>query len=249
LKISIITSVYNSSQTIEECINSVSLQTYPIIEHIIIDGGSTNETLKIIREYAEKNKNIMWISEKDEGIYDALNKGIRIASGEIIGILHSDDIFATVDSISKVVEIFKNEDVDCCYSDLIYVDRKDVNKVIRYWKAGEYKREKFKFGWMPPHTTFFCKKCIYEKYGLLNTDLPLAADYELMLRFIYKYNVRVAYIPEVLVKMRYGGTSRPGIYTIGSIIENYKAWKINELRYPITMLLKPFSKIGQFLKR
>ena len=245
VRVSIITATFNCSDTIEDCLSCVQNQSYHEIEKIIIDGGSTDGTLEVIKRY--KDKVDYWISEPDRGIYDALNKGIRMARGDVIGILHSDDLFADNFVVETVVDCFFRNSVDSCYGDLVYVSRDDTKKVVRYWKAGEFKREKFKYGWMPPHPTFFCKRHIYERYGLLNLNFPLAADYELMFRFLYRYNVSTAYIPKVLVKMRTGGTSRPGSYTVKSVLENYKAWKINGLNYPPTMLFKPLLKIRQLI--
>jgi len=221
VKVSIITVVYNGKNTIEDCLKSVANQTYPLIEHIIIDGGSTDGTLDVIKKY--KNKIAKVISEPDKGIYDAMNKGLRSADGDIIGILNSDDMYADNSVIESVVSTITDNNVDSCYGDLVYVDRDDTAKIKRQWKAGEYKKEKFKKGWMPPHPAFFVKKEMYERYGYLNLDFPLAADYELMLRFLYRYGITTAYIPKVLVKMRAGGTSRPGLYTIKATIENYRA--------------------------
>ena len=221
MKVSILTATYNSSETLEDCIKSVANQTYPLIEHIIIDGGSTDGTLDVIKKY--KNKIAKVISEPDKGIYDAMNKGLRSADGDIIGILNSDDMYADNSVIESVVSTITDNNVDSCYGDLVYVDRDDTAKIKRQWKAGEYKKEKFKKGWMPPHPAFFVKKEMYERYGYLNLDFPLAADYELMLRFLYRYGITTAYIPKVLVKMRAGGTSRPGLYTIKATIENYRA--------------------------
>ena len=144
--------------------------------------------------------------------------------------------------------MFENN-ADSCYGDLVYVDRNDTNKIVRYWKAGNFYKERFKKGWMPPHPTFFVKKEVYERCGYLNLGFPLAADYEIMLRFLYKYEVSTIYIPKVLVKMRAGGTSKPGFYTAKAVLENYRAWKVNGLGYPITLLLKPFSKIMQFVNK
>ncbi len=177
-----------------------------------------------------------------------MNKGIRLATGDIVGILNSDDIYADESVIENVVEYMTDKNTDTCYGDLMYVEREDVNKVIRYWKSDDFYKERFRRGWMPPHPAFFVKRSIYERYGLLNLDFHLAANYELMLRFLYKYNVSTTYIPRVLVKMRMGGTSKPGMYTLGAIRENYRAWKVNGLKYPITILLKPLSKIPQFFK-
>jgi glycosyltransferase involved in cell wall biosynthesis len=248
LKIAIITVVLNGQDALNNCVKSVLAQKYPDIEYIIIDGGSTDGTLDIIKSYGNAVSTL--ISEPDKGIYDAMNKGLRLAKGDIIGILNSDDIYANENVIGDVVKVFEGSDAETCYSDLVYVDRLDTDKVIRYWKAGPYNKELFKKGWMPPHPTFFVRKRVYEKYGYFNLDFPLAADYELMLRFLYKYNVSATYIPKVLVKMRAGGTSRLGIYTIKSFVENYRSWTVNDLRPGFfTLLRKPFSKLGQYFDR
>lgn len=244
MKISVITVVYNQKDTLESCIKSILCQNYQNIEHIIIDGGSTDGTIEIIRKYNDKIA--YWVSEQDNGIYDAINKGIKAATGDVVGILHSDDIYADTHVIEDVIRQLGEKESDSCYGDLVYVDRNDTKKIVRHWKAGSFYKESFKKGWMPPHPTFFAKRRIYEKHGLLNTDFPLASDYELMVRLLYKYGISTAYIPRVLVKMRTGGTSRPGMYTLRSISENYRAWKVNGLKYPITLLLKPLSKLMQF---
>lgn len=245
MKISIITVVRNNAATIRDCIESVLSQTYPV-EYIIIDGCSTDGTLDIIKKY-EANIS-KFVSESDNGIYDAMNKGLKAATGDIIGILNSDDVYAENTVLESVVSCFSKEKTDSCYGDLNYVDRNDTNRVTRFWKSGCYNKEKFKNGWMPPHPVFFVKKYIYEKYGYLNLDFPFAADYELMLRFLYKHGITAAYIQKVLVKMRTGGTSKPGLYTLRSIIENYKAWKTNELEPNLmTFILKPISKIFQYM--
>jgi len=246
LKISIITVSYNSAKTIEDTIKSVVDQTtFGDVEYIIVDGGSTDCTVDIIRRYEDTITK--WVSKRDCGVYDAMNKGLRLATGDIVGILNSDDIYADRFVIKNVVNMFRETGADSCYSDLFYVDRNDTDRVIRYWKAGPYKKELFERGWMPPHPTFFVNRSVYKKYGLLNLDFPLAADYELMLRFLYKYNISTIYIPEVLVKMRTGGTSNPGLYTLKAIRENYKAWKVNDLNpNPKTFILKPLSKVIQF---
>lgn len=248
MKISIITVVFNGVETIEDCIKSIIGQTYPDIEHIIIDGGSTDGTLDVIKKY---NGNIAKVvSEPDNGLYDAMNKGIKTATGDVIGILNSDDLYADNFVIENVVKYFSDTNADSCYGNLIYVDKDNTNKVVRYWNAGDYSRKRFRRGWMPPHPTFFARKSIYEKYGYMNLAFPLAADYELMLRFLYKYEVSTIYIPKVLVKMRAGGTSTPGLYTVKAVIENYRAWKVNGLRpNPYTFILKPLSKILQYKSR
>lgn len=248
MKVSIITVSLNSANTIEECIISVVNQSYKNIEYIIIDGGSTDGTLDIIKKYA--NKMSFWISKKDYGIYDAMNKGINLTTGEIVGIINSDDIFADSFVIENIVEFITKKNVDTCYGNLIYIDQKNTNRNIRFWKSGKYNKTKFKRGWMPPHPTFFVKNQIYKRYGLFNLKFPIVADYELMLRFLYKHNISTVYIPKVLVKMRTGGESRPSLINIiNNSISCYRAWKENGLwPNPITFLLKPLSKAIQFLK-
>jgi len=200
--VSIITVVLNRKDTIEFAIKSVLSQTYSNIEYIIVDGGSTDGTVDVIKKY---NKYILkWISEPDNGIYDAMNKGIKMARGQIIGILNSDDVYADNKVIEVVVKAIEENNADCCWSDLVYVDRENTDKIIRYWKSSEFKEEKLKRGWMPPHPTFFVKKWVYEKYGYFNLDFPIAADYELMLRLLEKYKIRSCYIPKVLVNTRHG---------------------------------------------
>jgi glycosyltransferase len=242
--ISVITVVYNGAQTIADCLESVSYQTYQC-EHIIIDGGSTDGTQEIVRKYPHVAK---ILSEQDNGIYDAMNKGIAMANGDIIGILNADDVYANNGVLKKVCNVIRNEKSDCCYADLDYVDKNNTNQVRRHWVSGKYQREKFKRGWMPPHPTFFVKREYYKKYGLYNTDFPIAADYELMLRFLYKHKLPVSYIPDVLVKMRTGGASNPGlINTAKAMRENYQAWKVNDLdTNMLTFIMKPASKILQY---
>jgi len=249
MKVSIITTVLNNKETIESAIKSVLGQRYLDIEYIVIDGGSIDGTIKIIESY--KNKISKFISEPDRGIYDGMNKGIKNATGDIIGNLNSDDFYANTNVIETVVKTMKEKNVDVCWGDLVYVNKKNLEKTIRYWKSSEYKEGKFKKGWMPPHPTFFVKKWVYEKYGVFNLDFPIAADYELMLRFLEKYKVKSCYIPQILVKMRLGGKSTKSIKNIiKANIDCYKSWKINGLKInPIIIFIKPFSKISQFIKK
>ena len=246
MKISVITAVFNGSKTIVPCIESVRKQTYKEIEHIIIDGGSTDGTLDIIEKYSSKVAKV--ISEPDKGIYDAMNKGISLASGDIIGILNSDDLYADIDVLSSVARVSSNPAVDSCYGDLVYVDPLDTDRIIRYWKSTPYNDRLFYKGWMPPHPTFFVKRAIYKKMGLYRLDLGSAADYELMLRLLLKTGITTRYIPSVLVKMRCGGKSNASL--LNRMIANRydrKAWKINGLKpRPWTLLMKPLSKINQY---
>lgn len=243
MKVSIITVTYNSAATLQDCINSIATQTYSDIEHIIVDGNSTDNTMKIVQLNQSVVKSL---SEEDNGLYDAMNKGIEMASGEIIGILNSDDVFADTKVIEDVVIQIKNK--DSLYSDLCYVDEKDLTKVTRYWKSGAYKRNSFKRGWMPPHPTLFVRKELYEKHGLFNTNLVSAADYELMLRFLYKHSCSVAYLPRVTVKMREGGLSNQSVANrLRANREDRKAWELNNLKMPILLpFLKPLRKVHQF---
>lgn len=250
MKVSIITVAYNSAKTIEDTIQSVIGQTYPEIEYIIIDGNSKDETLKIAEKYRSNISKI--VSEKDRGIYDAMNKGVKLATGDVVGILNSDDFYISSSVIEEVVKKIKETNADCVWGDLVYVDQKNTGKITRYWQGGEYSVGKFKKGWHPPHPAFFVKKVVYEKYGIFREDLGISADYELMLRFLEKYKISSAYIPKVLVKMRDGGSSnwRNIKSVIKGNLQSYKAWKINGLpASPMIVLRKPLGKARQILKK
>lgn len=249
MKVSIITISYNSAETIESTIRSVVAQSYPDIEYIIIDGASGDETLKIIDRYKHNISKI--VSEKDEGIYFAMNKGLALATGELIGILNSDDLYADEHVITEVVKKFEQENPDALYADLVYVDRNNTDHITRKWISGKYQPGAFKKGWMPPHPTFFVKKKIYDQFGLFNTTLKSAADYEIMLRFIHKEKISLSYLPRIITKMRTGGKSNQSIANrIKANREDKKAWIINGLRPgPFTLIRKPLSKIRQFLKK
>lgn len=245
MKVSIITTSFNSESTISDTLNSVKGQSYSNIEHIIIDGKSKDSTVAIASAFDHVQA---IISERDNGIYDAMNKGLEKASGEIIGILNSDDIYAHDEVISEVVDVMIKGDVDTVYGDLIYKDQK-LEKVKRKWNAGIFDPKKFEWGWMPPHPTFFVKKYIYDNYGQFRLDLGSAADYELMLRFLYKHRVTSSYINDVLVFMRTGGASNASwMDRIKANKIDAEAWKINKLSPKwYTRWLKPARKIGQWL--
>ncbi|PBQ31321.1 glycosyl transferase [Sphingobacteriaceae bacterium] len=246
MKISIITITYNSAATLEETLLSVINQTYHDIEYIIVDGKSTDDTLKIIDKHKDKISKV--ISEKDKGLYDALNKGIDMATGDVIGILHSDDFYIDNQVIEKYAKTFLKNNSDSVYSDLYYVDKSNTDKIIRKWKSGDYSEKSFINGWMPPHPTFFLKKEIYKKFGKFNTDFKSAADYELMLRFIEKNKISISYLPEYTVKMRVGGKSNVSVQNrVNANFEDRRAWEINGLKPRFyTLYLKPFRKILQF---
>ena len=212
MKISIITVAYNAHATIKDAITSVLGQTYKDIEYIIIDGGSTDSTMDIVNEYKDKISKI--VSEPDKGLYDGMNKGIKLATGDVIGFLNSDDVYTNNFVIEKVVNKLNETKSDLCYSDLVYVDKYNLDKVIRYWKSGTYKEGSFKNGWMPPHPTAYIKKWVYDKYGGFDITLPMASDFEILFRFMDKYKIKSSYIPSVLVKMRLGGVSNKSIFNV-----------------------------------
>ena len=209
MKISIITVVWNNAATIKDAINSVLNQTYKNIEYIIIDGTSTDGTVEIVQSYG--NKITKFISEKDKGLYDAMNKGIKLAIGDVVGILNSDDFYIDEFVIEKIVKEFEEKSVDSVYADLVFVKSENLEKIIRYYDSSYFNPSKFAYGWMPAHPTFFVKREIYIKYGLFKTDYKIAADYELLTRFLGKNNVSSSYIKEPIVKMRIGGASTSGI--------------------------------------
>ena len=252
--LSVITVCYNSEKTIKRTIESLLVQSFKGFEYIIIDGKSSDKTIEIIKSYEKEFKKnkicFKWISEKDKGLYDAINKGISLASGDIIANLNSDDFYIDENVISDVVSKFEGENTDLLYSDLYYVDPKNTNKVIRNWKSGKYNRNNFLFGWMPPHPTFFVRSELYKKYGTFNLALKSAADYELMLRFLFKHGASASYIHRPLVRMRVGGVSNASLKNRWKANqEDRKAWKINQLKpNPFTLILKPLRKLKQFIK-
>ena len=246
MKISIITITYNSESTLEQTIQSVVNQSYPDIEYIIVDGKSNDNSLNIIEKYKSHITSI--VSEKDAGLYDALNKGIELATGEVIGFLHSDDFYINNQVIQKYANTFLKTQCDAVYSDLYYVDRTNTDSIIRKWKSGKYHPTSFKNGWMPPHPTFFVKKEMYSKYGKFNLDFKSAADYELMLRFILKHKIKIAYLPEYTINMRVGGKSNLTLKNrVFANLEDRLAWKKNGLKPRFyTLYLKPLRKLLQF---
>ena len=239
MKISIITVSYNSSKTIETTFNSVLQQTYNDIEYILIDGGSTDNTLKIAKKYNEIIT--VLVSEQDNGLYDAMNKGINLATGDVIGLINSDDLFCDPDALTKVANKFKKDkNLDSIYADLYYVNQKDINKISRRWITG--KQKPFKYGWHPAHPTFYVKKSVYDKYGLFDLNFKLAADFEIMLRFLEKYKISTTYLEEPLVKMRLGGETNKNFKNIyNQNLECLRAFKKNDLI--VVKLLYPFFRI------
>jgi len=242
LKISIITVSFNSSSTIRDTINSVLKQNYSDIEYVVIDGNSTDGTIDIIKELVPLFKGRMhWISEQDKGIYDAMNKGIRMATGDVIGILNSDDLFCDNFAIEKVMRVFEeNSLLDSIYADLYYVSQNNTSKIIRRWSTGNQKP--FRNGWHPAHPTLYIKKEVYNKYGLFDLNFKLAADFEIMLRFLEKYKITTYYVREAFVKMRLGGETNKSINNIYlQNIECIKAFRLNNIK--VDVLLYPFLRI------
>ncbi len=246
MKISIITVCRNAAETIKDTLDSVAGQTWPEIEHIIVDGLSDDNTLDIVAGYPHVSK---VISEKDDGLYHAMNKGIGLATGEIIGILNADDVYASKHVLHEIMCSFHDSKMDIIYGNLVYVLRHDLNKVIRYWKAGIYKKENFFTGWSPPHPTFFVRNTLYKQYGLYNTRFKIAADYELMLRFLLKNSLNPFYLDMLIVKMRIGGISSRSIrLRLIANREDRIAWEVNGLKpHLFTLILKPLTKLKQFI--
>lgn len=244
----IITPVRNGAKFIRHCIESVKSQAL-VSQHIIIDGNSNDRTIEIIQQ--DRWQKVLLVNGNHEGIYAAINKGIKIADGDIIGILNSDDVYADPKVLSKVADVLQNTQYDSCYGDLVYVDRKTSKRIIRYWQSGKYRRKNFYFGWMPPHPTFFVRRHIYQKHGLFNLSLGSSADYELMLRLLFKNRISTCYIPEILVRMRIGGISSASFRNrICANLNDRKAWRENKIKpLPGTLYLKPIRKVSQYFKR
>lgn len=246
MKISVITATYNSEQTLQDCIDSVKNQTHADIEHIIIDGASTDGTKNIIEENHQSLSKI--VSEPDNGIYHAMNKGIGLATGEVIAILNSDDVYADQNILKLVAENFlNNPEIGIVYGDLLYVDRSYIRKIKRIWKSRPYINDLFRTGWHPPHPAFFVKREVYEKFGKFREDMSISADYELMLRFLEKNKVQSKYIPMTFVLMREGGHSNRSIKNIiKGNIQALRSWKVNGMKTPYLIFFKkPFCKIKQ----
>ena len=246
MKVSIITATYNSASTVADTLESVKVQTYGNIEHIVVDGLSKDNTLELVHASLHVSK---VISEKDNGIYDAMNKGIALTNGDIIGILNSDDFYAHENVIQEVVEMFEKTGCDAVYGNLIFVHPDNPKKILRKWIAGGYNLNLFLKGWMPPHPTFFVRKSVYNKLGNFNITLKSSADYELLLRFLYVHKIKVEYLHDVLVHMRSGGQSTKSFSNrIKAHKEDYMAWRLNGLTPKwYTLMLKPVRKIKQFL--
>ena len=248
MKFSIITVAYNAASTIKDTIDSVLSQKGIELEYIIVDGGSKDDTVSIVESYGDKiNK---FVSEPDKGIYDGMNKGVEMATGDVIGILNSDDFYVDENVLQKVLKTFDSQ-VRAIYADLVYVDQKNTSKITRTWISKPYQKGSFMKGWMPPHPTFFAKKDVYQEFGVYSLELRSAADYEFMLRVIHKNEIPLGYLNEIIVKMRAGGESNASLKNrIRANQEDRKAWEMNDLKPSTLMSIrKPLSKLTQFLKR
>lgn len=246
MKISVITVVYNADAFLKDCIESIIAQTYPNIEYIVVDGGSTDDTIPIIRQYGRFITH--FISEKDEGLYDAINKGIKLATGEVVGILNADDMLADENTIKQVAQAFEQQaNTDCVYGDLNYVHPTKMN-IVRVWKSKQADFSAIEHGWMPAHPTLYLKRTLFEKYGNYALDLGTAADYDLILRFFHQHRISTTYLPFLMVNMRIGGLSNKSMKSLLLALGNdYKALKRNKIPNALIVLLKKkFAKLSQF---
>ena len=245
MKVSIVTAVWNRAATIGGAIDSVAAQTHPHIEHLVIDGASTDGTLAEVE--AHRSPGMVVVSETDRGIYDALNKGLACSTGEVVGLLHSDDFFADARVIERVATMFADPAIDAVYGDLDYVSASDPAKVIRHWRAGEATPARLRRGWMPPHPTLFVRRRVFETHGAYDTRYRIAADYDAVLRWFGTAGITSAYIPEVLVKMRVGGESNASLSKIlRKSREDYRALRTNRAGGLATLIAKNLSKLPQF---
>lgn len=247
MKISIVTAVFNRVDCISDALESLHRQTHPEIEHVVIDGVSTDGTLELLR--SRLCSHAVLVSEPDCGIYDALNKGLVKATGEVIGLLHSDDFFADNQVLADVAKAFNDPAIDAVYGDLQYVSKANTDKVIRHWRAGDYSRAHLGRGWMPPHPTLFLRRSVIERWGGFDTRYRISADYDAILRYFGQGAIRVAYIHRVLVKMRVGGESNRSLAKIWrKSCEDYRALKQNGVGGVGALVCKNVSKVGQFFR-
>lgn len=251
MRISIITVAYNSDKTLRDTINSVLAQTYEDIEYIVVDGLSKDKTVDIIREYEPQFAGRMkWISEKDSGLYDAMNKGIRMATGDVVGILNSDDFFTSNDVIEKVVAGF-TKDTDAVYGDIHFVNPDNLQRCVRYYSSKIFKRSLMKMGFIPAHPSFYCRKECFEKFGYYKTDYKIAADFDLLLRFIYVHQIRIKYLPVDMVTMRLGGASTDGwksrLVMMNEHLRSFKENGVKTNRFWLS--LRYFYKITEYIRK
>ncbi len=257
MKISIITACFNSELHIGEAIESIIMQNYPNIEHVIVDGLSTDHTVDIIKKYSHHSGYMMkLVSEKDSGIYNAINKGISLCSGEIIGILHSDDVLSDNTVISNIAKEFYSDQeqrikksVDIVYGDIAYCRKNDLSTLVRYWKSVNYSRRYLLRGWMPPHPSLFLKAAVYKKCGPYNESMKISSDYDYILKIFTNESLSFKYLAITITKMRTGGVSNRNLKNvIQKSVEDYKALRRNRIPNPMMVLLmKNVQKIPQFI--
>lgn len=245
LTISVITAVFNNAQTVADALDSVLSQSYRDVETVVIDGGSTDGTQEILRTYSDRLS--ILVSEPDKGIYDALNKGIGKATGDVIGLMHSDDVFADANVLARVAAVFVDPTVQAVYGDLLYVRKSDTGDVVRYWRPGEFSRRKLVWGWMPPHPTLYLRRSVYGRVGGFDTRYRIAADYDHILRVFSEPALNPVYIPTVLVKMRLGGSSNRSFSSIiRKSLEDFHALRQNRVGGLGALSWKNLSKLRQF---
>lgn len=248
MKISIITVVWNNKKTIKDAIESVLGQTHKDIEYIIIDGASTDGTVEVVKSYG--NKISKFVSEPDNGLYDAMNKGIALASGDVVGILNSDDFYIDNGVIERIVKEFEEKQTDSVFADLVYVKSENLDKIVRHYDSSYFTPQKFAYGWMPAHPTFFVKKWVYEKYGVFRTDLKIGADFDILARFLYTHKISYSYMKEVLVKMRLGGVSTSFSSIWINNIEQLRVCRQNKIDTNIFKILSKYpSKLMGFVRK
>jgi glycosyltransferase involved in cell wall biosynthesis len=249
MKISIITVCFNAEATLADTLDSVAAQSHHDIEHIVVDGGSTDGTVKMLE--SGRGSVTKWISERDRGIYDAMNKGIAMASGDVIGFLNADDVYAHKDVLQSVAQVFGEASVDAVYADLVYVEQLNLQKVIRYWKSNAFKPGLFAKGWMPAHPTFYARRQVYERCGNFDLTFKLQADFELTMRLLEICLINAVYIPDIWVRMRVGGVSNGSFRNvIRGNLEAYRACKKHALNVtPFFMVRKVLSRIPQFFMK
>ena len=248
MKISVVTAVYNSASTVGEAIASVAAQTYPHVEHIVIEGRSSDGSLDAVE--AARHARMRVISEADTGIYDALNKGIAASTGDVVGFVHSDDCLAHDDVLTRIADAFRPPDIEAVFSDLDYVSQSDTDRVIRHWATGPFSPGRLKQGWMPAHPTLYLRRAVYDRLGGYDTSFSIAADYDFILRYFTRAPGASAYVPEVLYKMRMGGASNRDLVRIRrKTAEDYRALRRNKVGGVPTLVMKNLSKLRQFVER
>ncbi|MEO1502379.1 MAG: glycosyltransferase family 2 protein [Pseudomonadota bacterium] len=244
MRITVVTAVWNRAETVEDALESVASQDHRDVEHVVQDGGSTDGTQEIL----QSRENIALVSEPDDGIYDAINRGIARSTGEIVGLLHSDDVFASQSVLSRVAEAFVDPEVDAVYGDLDYVAATNLSKVIRHWSPGHFTPQKLARGWMPPHPTLYLRRNVFETCGLYDTSYRIAGDYDGILRYFSQPGFKAVHVPEVLVKMRVGGASNRSLsHILRKSREDFRALRKNEVGGVMALAAKNLSKVGQFL--